>query len=779
MNLRRILGGSASLAMCLSAVALAQTDSPPGSVQLAQAGGAPNAIAAQSQSSDSTGLEEVIVTAQRRTQNIQEVPLAVTSFSAADLRADQITSTYDLGRIVPNMVSANNVGQGSANAYFIRALGQTQSFPTFEPQVSTYVDDIYIARQNANNFALFDAQQLQVLNGPQGTLFGRNSTGGAVVVTLNKPADQFTGYLEGSYGSYNRFTGRASVDLPISDQILTKTSAFGITDDGYVHDLTTGKTLNAVHNFGVREALRFVPSSLDNVTWDLAGDYSRNDSANLWSTITSSGERISYSGFSETPGALRPYLTGSLGGLGQGVVVRSWGVTSNIAASFDAGVLNFISGFRGLHQDLAVDFSGTGGPFGPPVPYDQDSVGEFALAQALNDFEYTQEIKWSGHWGDALTYTAGLYYLFEESKDHFGEVANLGVDYHTNVLVLPLADEFNQNNTSSKAVYAQGDYKLTDALTLTAGARFTDEVKDVNQAHPDQGALGFTLAQITAAGWETRLKAAEFTPHVSLQYQFSPDLMVFGSATRGFQGGGWNGLTGSAKTFNNFGPETIWSYEAGSRFETPDHTLRLNSTFFYEDVQHYQLLSAITGTSSFSTQNTADMISYGLETEISWRPIEKLTLAANIGLINAYYVNPVASVVKQQALCKAGGPTNSNCGDGIVNLDGSLAPPGFVSPATITLTGSYNIDFPDYTIVPTAGLQFVTQHYFNTNGTPISLQGSYYLLNMGVVLRLRNAPWEFAAECKNCTMTNYGTTSLYGKYYNDPGRWDIRATYSF
>jgi iron complex outermembrane receptor protein len=174
---------------------------------------------ASSSAAASDALAEVTVTAQRREQNLQQVPISISNFTADQLATQQIVNTEDLDRYVPNMFAANNVGQASANVYYIRGLGQTQSFPTFEPQVGTYVDDIYIARQNANNFALFGVQQVQVLNGPQGTLFGRNSTGGAIVVTLQKPGQHFGGDVEGSYGSIgNTFTSyytgrRAEVEL--------------------------------------------------------------------------------------------------------------------------------------------------------------------------------------------------------------------------------------------------------------------------------------------------------------------------------------------------------------------------------------------------------------------------------------------------------------------------------------------------------------------------------------------------------------------------------------
>ena len=259
-------------------------------------------------------LGEVTVTAQRRAENLQNVPIAVTNFTAEQLATQQITTTEDLERMVPNMFAANNVGQGSANVYYLRGLGQTQSFPTFEPQVGTYVDDIYIARQNANNFALFGVDSVQVLNGPQGTLFGRNSTGGAIVVTLKKPGEEFGGDVQASYGSIGDFwadffTGRASIDVPINQQLLTRTSVYGITNDGYVHDVTTDERLNGTHNWGVREALRFMPADWSNLEWNFSADYERNDDANLLNQPGPDGDRISYSGFSTTGGALRPYTT--------------------------------------------------------------------------------------------------------------------------------------------------------------------------------------------------------------------------------------------------------------------------------------------------------------------------------------------------------------------------------------------------------------------------------------------------------------------------------------
>lgn len=735
--------------------------------------------------SDTTGLQTVIVTAQRRTQNLQNVPIAVTSFSGDQLTTRQITSTQDLEFAVPNMFAANNVGQGSANVYYIRALGQTQSFPTFEPQVSTYIDDIYLSRQNANNFALFGVQQVQVLNGPQGTLFGRNSTGGAILVTLRKPAQQFGGDAELSYGQYgnsggNVYSARASVDLPVSQQFLTRTSLYGITGNGYVHDVTTGQRLNGTNNYGIREAVALLPASFSGLRWDLSADFERNNNANLLNQPGPNGDRISYSGFSRFGGALLPYLTGVKARFGQGAVVESYGAASNIELRLGTGTLNVITGYRGIHQELAADFPAA--VLGPLPKADAVPTGEITLAQNLKNHQVSQEVKWNDTaLGGLLDYTTGVFYLYEDNGNDYGQVLGLGPAF-----AFPLNDQYFENNTTSVALYAQGDYKVTSHLTATLGVRGTDETKDV-VAHPNAPGLGYDTAQIQAVGYPTHLKTKQFTPHVSLQYRFNPQAMVYASATKGFQGGGWNGLTGTnPQDFNNFGPETIWSYETGIR-STPTPRMRMNATVFYEDVKHYQLLSDNPHTRSFDTSNASDLYAYGLEAEIDWRATDALTVNMNASSIKARYYNPTPLITNQQAQCVAG--VASSCDSGIVRADGTLATPVYTPALDITVGGTYVLQLRSLTVTPYLGIHHVSSEWFdtaNTSGASASWPntGGYAkartLVDASVTLAPSSLPLTITAECKNCTMVDYGTADLLGlDYFNTPGMWDLRLNYTF
>jgi iron complex outermembrane receptor protein len=746
----------------------------------AQGGAAPAA--------GSGDLEEIVVTAQRRSQNIQDVPIAVSNFSPADLREQQINDTSDLPRLIPNMFTNNNTGAGSGNVYFLRGLGQTESFPTFDPQIGTYVDDIYIGRESASNFGLFDVDQIQVLRGPQGTLFGRNATGGAIVISLARPADEFGGYVDAGYGSYNNFFGKASVNLPVSEQFLTKTSVYGVLDDGYVDDLATGGKLNGHDDFGIRESFLLRPAGMDNVTWYASADYSdSNFDSNQNSPL--GDRRVSYSGFGvlSSPVAvvggqailndMNAILKQPVTGLANQEDLLTWGAMSNIEVALDSGTLNFISGLRAQRQLAAGDFPFPGAS-GPLVPYDNNYLGQFGIVINSLDRQYSQEVKWSGKaLGDRLTYTAGLFYLYEENTSDFLETLTIPIGPAT-VFGLELnTPQHFHNTTDSKAAYAQGDYAVDDQLTVTLGARYTHEEKGYN-ATADLAKGGYDTAAVLAAGNRTELSTDQLTPRASIQYKITPDIMAFASATRGFQGGGWNSLTNEALEVSAFGPETIWTYETGVRTETPDKKLRFNADFFYNDVRNYQLITlAPGGGANFITENAAGMIAYGLEADLSYKPIPQLTISGTLGLQNGYYVDPSQATVEQQDGCKSG--MTSLCSGGIVNANGNLAQPEDFPPLTFSVSAVYDWQFDQFTLTPIVALQFMQANHVDTQGSPAGLSASHYLLDLGMTFALNDASWSVTAECKNCTMTDYQTALLFVPYYNNPGTWDVKVHFPF
>ncbi|WP_439469865.1 TonB-dependent receptor [Blastomonas fulva] len=721
------------------------------------------------QATDDSPLGEIVVTAQRRQQSLQDVPIAVSAFSGEDLAAKQIRTTIDIPRLVPNMVGATNVGIGSANTYFIRGLGNTESIATFDPPVGTYVDDIYVSRQNANNFAFFDVDRIEVLRGPQGTLFGRNTTGGAINVILKKPADTLGGYVEAGYGAFDRWVGRASVDIPINEKILSKFSVFGSRSDGYVRNLTTGERNNGAEGYGVRGALRFLPT--DNITWDVSADFIRDDSVNLPSTLIG-GKLFSNTGLNTNMAPLATLVAGRKANFVLQNITKNLSITSNLEIQLNGATLSFITGYRDLNQDYLSDlFDG------------RYATGGFAIVNAGRFKQFSQEVKIDGSVSDTLQYTAGLFYIHEDNTTDFADVFTL--DLGTFGVPLVLADRVLGNKTSAPAAYAQFNYKPTDSLTVTIGARYTSEKKTVSvAANPNPALFGvpYGSADIQAAGIPLRDRTNQLTPRVAIEYRPAQDTMLFASATRGFRSGGWNARALSAENFLQFGPEKVWSYEAGFRTELFDRTLRLNATAFYTDVNGFQVPLGFvdsTGAINFVTQNGSDFRNYGLEAEAVWVPVTGLSLFANMGLQRAKYLNPDATIVAQQTSCRSG--VAASCGQGIVDPQGNLAVPQRTPRFSLAVGGTYDAMIGDYIMTPATNATYQSRNTVGSAGVPGDFVDGEWLVGASLTFKPQDGPWKIAVECANCFDNNFVASNFPPgfAFYNMPQTWQVTLGYTF
>ena len=391
-------------------------------------------------------------------------------------------------------------------------------------------------------------------------------------------------------------------------------------------------------------------------------------------------------------------------------------------------------------------------------------------------------MKWTAEVG-RLKYSTGVFYLHEKSNNDFGAAGNFGalafLFFGPGVtlpsLPAPLGDETAVNETTSTAAYFQGDYSLADAWTLTFGGRYTHEQKKLSARSNVPGG-GFDTAAIQAAGFLTDLSVNEFTPRVAINYKMDSNVMFYASATRGFQGGGWNGLAFKAADYNHFNPETVWSYEAGMRSESSDHKVRFNVNLFQENVNAYQLLSD--NGSSFVTRNAADFEAHGIEAELAWRPMDRLTIEANVGLMSAKYKNPSADVAAQQAGCRDG--VAALCLNGIVDASGNLATPSNTPHSTGSLHAMYDWTAGSYTITANAGLQYVGSQNVGTEGSPAGFDPSYTTYDLGVTAKDNGSGLSYTAECRNCGGKNWGTAYLFGyKYWNVPGTYGLRVNYKW
>ena len=734
-------------------------------------------------------IEEVVVTAQRREQSMQDVPLALTVLDEEALSARQIDEPLDIIQYVPNLFGNNNTGLGTANAYYLRGLGNTESIATFDPPVGTYVDNVYLARQNGNNVAFFDLERVEVVRGPQGTLFGRNTTGGAVLMHMRKPGEEVRLFAEAGGGDFGRWFGRASADLPLSDQMLSKLSAFYINEDGYVENRATGQKLNGQETWGIRGDLRLLPSEA--VLWDLSFEAIADDNLNMLNSFENlsvfqrpqdngiTGNRDNrYSRVpvraSRSDGTLEQLDRGE--GLGNNV--ESWAITSNFSGQSALGALEFITAYRSLSQKFIIDFFDGAGP-----------VGGFTIANDGDHTQFSQEVKLTNSlMDDRLDLVAGLFYFDEQNDTDFSDVFALSFG---NLL---LADRLQQNDVFSFALYAQGDFHFSDQLTLTLGGRWTKEEKELDYQDYKPALVGpnnpysnivifpaapgteLNTANLEALGIDTKLNESIFTPRVAVQYRLNDDLMAFASYTEGFKSGGWNARGTSAEQLLPFDPERVNSFEVGVRSEWWDRRLRLNLTAFFMEAEDFQVPSAFTqasGAIAFITQNFADLENNGVELDLTLAPMENLSLYASLGLQDAEQ-KPGSAIQAQIQQCMAG---EGGAGQGIVDGDCKVADPTRAPDFTLAIGGSYRFDLPALNGHLTASVNYRRNSDMNvtTSGLPNGLIDDTGLLNAGLTLGVGDN-LRFTLECENCNNELIQNSVLAGTfYYNEPRRVSFRA----
>lgn len=595
---------------------------------------------AAASSPPASALGDIVVTAQRRSERLQDVPVSVSAFTDATIERLHLTDALTTSKFVPGMISQHNAGLSSANAYYLRGLGNSQSTATFDAPVTTYVDDIYVARQNANNYAFFDTERVEILRGPQGTLFGRNTTGGAINVIMRKPAKEAGLKVEATGGSYDRYTLKVVADVPLSDRVLTKLSAYEVHDKGYAKNITTGQRLGGETNYGVRGDIRLLPT--DDLTIDMSAEYTQNSGTyvglrtipsttnNPYLTVPTKTQPVFYETAAGLPkGECTSNNVNGLLTTGKGycAVSDTVAASANVAYATDAGTLNYIAGYRHLKQGYINQ-------------YDANTVNRYAGYILVDNGLYeqwSQELKWNGDaLGDRLHYVTGLFYLKETAEDR-------QTTFSGGTTTFKLAqDQHLRHKAETAAVYAQADFDLTDALTLTAGGRYTWERKRVNYLASDQfPGFGYTGAQVAAFGIPLEQTVRKFTPRIAVNYKINPDAMIFASATNGFKSGGWNGGSALPQNAVVFSPETTWSYEAGLKSELFNRTVRFNATGYFARTKALQVTAAVnspvTGLITQIPFNAGTLEVYGIEVESSVAIGRDFNLFANPSFMHGEY----------------------------------------------------------------------------------------------------------------------------------------------
>jgi iron complex outermembrane receptor protein len=660
------------------------------------------------------GLDEIVVTAQRRSESLQRTAVSVTALDSVLLERLQMVDTKQVIFNAPNLTGNSNVGQATATTFFIRGVGTTENLATADTSVGLYLDDVYIARQAVNNFSLADIERIEVLRGPQGTLYGRNTNGGAIKVVAKKPDDVLALAASASYGNYDRSELRLSANVPLSETVFVRANFLTQQGDGYIFNRTLSKQVNDQDYIGGRLAIRVLPS--DRFTIDLTADFSRD--------VTNGGYA------SDVAGVLRP-TTGSLFEVVSGTDARGFARTYGGALRMEWNAsetvtVESISGLRWTDQDLLLDLSDQ------PVPL-------YILDQVQNARQFSQELKANLAAGDRLDLTLGAFY-FRESIDA------LVSDF---VRASPVAAQsrFTKDfsvEIESYALFGQAELEVVPGVRLSAAGRYTweDRVLDVTQTSSIPGPnFNFDTASLVSRAAQGQnidpdRSFGEFTPRLGVDWTVNPDLFVYASWTKGFRSGGWTGRALQAPQYVNFDPETVESYEFGSKISLFDRAVRWNNSIFY--MKYGNLFNTLTIDGAFTVQ-VADAQIYGLESELTWRVKPWLDVFANFGLIEAEYVGdrPANLADRLQRAPAFQGKTG-------FSIEKPTAGGAFLLNADVFYTSSY--------LVTPANLRFTAPLV----PPDANVTRAFALVNAAIGYRFgADERWSLTASCTNCLNRDY------------------------
>ncbi len=573
--------------------------------------------------------QEIVVTARRMAESLQDVPGSVSAFSEETLERIGATDSTSLQGIVPNLNIVQGRGSSNATNIYIRGVGQPDALQTFDPAVGFYVDDVYYSRIRGTQLDLFDIERIEVLRGPQGTLYGKNTIGGALKVITHRPSQERQTLLQGTVGNYNELDGRISVSGPLSDSLAGGISLFSATHDGYVTNPTSSAEYNDRNVHAGRVALAWNPTT--NVAVDWSADYSQEDNALVMgqpiNTLTTlfgvplivlPAEVPEYR-FTATPS---PGLPNSTKLTHQGTALNvAWNVT-------DAFSLRSITAYRDLENTDYVDIDAT-------VLETGDVLVDVDQHQFSQEFQGTYE-------AGRTTFVGGLYYLQENIVSHQEAYADDLLTGPGGFTFLRTIDD--DLETTNWAAYANLTYAFTDRVNVSAGLRYTEEKKDYARSTSTFSSFPGVTAD-PAFAFVINHTWTDTSPMASVDFQATDNVLIYGRVARGFKSGGFNGRANNPGEQAPYQPEVLTSYEVGMKSDWMDNSLRANLAVFYNDYTDFQArVSGLTtdpGTGLPSPEltvlNAGSLDISGAELELSYQPVQALLLDAQIGYLDAKY----------------------------------------------------------------------------------------------------------------------------------------------
>jgi iron complex outermembrane receptor protein len=727
---------------------------------------APAAMAQQADGA-ANGLDDIIVTAERRESRLQDTPISITALSADQLTAQGIRSVNDLGGSIPNLTSTTGPqGSGDAN-FFIRGVGQFDFIVTNDPGVGLYVDGVYLGRTVGAMLDAGDIARVEVLRGPQGTLFGRNTLGGAISVVTNQPDPAaFSAGANGVLGSRNRIDADGFVNAPLGDAVAVRVAAYSRNQDGFARneerDILFGKT----KRWGVRGSAM---AEFGALTATLALDYGLDRSNPAPSVLRAIVPAPFFPPDAATQIQRPNDFYRVFASNAPEARNETWGASLTLALDIGEATVKSITAYRDLTGFSTSDPDGTGYRL-----YDQETD--------TDQTQFSQEIQLSGTSG-RFTYLVGGYFFKEQAEQElrlcFAPITNTPTEPGNP------CNSWNQGNdqeTESWAVFGQARFALTEALSFTLGGRYTWETKsnvsnqafDFRPAGAGPGAIfGFGLPLNfgdrvlfpIVQNLPGKLSFNKFTPRVGVEFKAAEDVLLFASYAKGFRSGGFNGrLIAPQASIPTYAPDTNDAFELGLKSDLLDRTLRFNATAFYSKYKGIQQTISDPAV-QFRVANAGDAELYGFELELTAVPVADLRFDIGFGYSHSEFQNVPAAV----------GPINGN-----------QLP--FNPEWNVIVGGEYRIVLGGAgTLTPRVDYRLQSEVHFTAFNLPLETQRSYGLLSARLTWADASERFSVAVFGENLTDEHYytfgqdalGAQGVAYTYLGRPREFGVRAGFRF
>ena len=611
-------------------------------------------VAALAQGTDTAGpmLDDIVVTAEKRSVSLQSTPLAISAVTADTIEARRITDATGLNAVAPNLSTTMGPSSRSHLIIQVRGIGESEPILTADSPVGVYVDGVIVGRSTGAIFELVDLERIEVLRGPQGTLYGRNTTGGAVNLITKKPSESFGVDMLGSYGNRGYWQGRVSVDTGdiMGSGLKAKLSYLHKEADGWVDDINSPAKLDpgAYNTDALRVAVAFERS---NFRFDYAFDWADSNGVAPLNQLTVANQNVidyftrspMYGGAAFIPPSAERRDTARPDRTSTWDRNISHTATAEIDVS-DSTMLRLITGFRKWKNRIDnTDLDGNSGLKGlvvSPAPAGVKPVQLFGADNNRHQSQFSQEVNAIGSIGDHIDYVAGLYYFREEGEEYNPQtytvvrsipgVGLAGINLHS------LVDY--RTTSESKAVFGQGTYHFTDRLSFIGGLRYTWDDKQLYEKAP--------YARILSRGF------SKFNYAATLNFQATPDIMTYARIASGYKAGGFN----PRAVNDGYDPETLTNFELGLKSDLFDKRLRFNTTVFYMRLNDKQVNQFVAGSGGAASQtlNAGKADFKGVEAEIEAVPFEGLRLNGAVGYVHRKFkellaLDPADNQIKNYA----------------------------------------------------------------------------------------------------------------------------------